>query len=155
MAHYFVTKSGVVVSKRYGDLRVISPRILKNGYAYVSLSTESGRVHKSIHSLVVNAFGGRKTGTEINHINGIKTDNRISNLEWSTRSKNSFHKCRVLGLCSGENHYKTKLKKADVIKIKRLLKLKKMSQPKIGSLFGVSEDVVGMIDRGVTWKSIK
>lgn len=73
--------------------RITSPRILslqkcRNGYLTVSL----GRKHKHalVHRLVAAAFISEPPfpGAEINHKNGIRSDNRLSNLEWVTRCEN-------------------------------------------------------------------
>ena len=73
-------------------------RILSNiksctGYLYVNFTNSSEHRHKWIHRLVALAFLGPQPTLkhEINHINGIKTDNRPENLEWVTRSQNIKH----------------------------------------------------------------
>ena len=57
----------------------------------------------------VSYFGPRPVGMQVNHKNGVKTDNRRENLEYVTAQANQLHACRVLGVRQGERHGKAKL----------------------------------------------
>lgn len=62
------------------------------GYITVMLSKDNVRNRYSIHQLVARAFIANPKGYPcINHKNGDKTDNRVSNLEWCTYQQNSTH----------------------------------------------------------------
>lgn len=68
----------------------------KNGYLRLMLTP--GRVNKSVHRLVAEAFIPNPNNKPyINHINGDKTDNRVDNLEWCTQSENMQHAKETLG----------------------------------------------------------
>lgn len=83
----------------------------KDGYRHVSLMTSTGLKSFLVHRLILQAFTG-ETGTVCNHKNGIKNDNRVVNLEWSTYSKNQLHSYAVLGrLPSNGGRGKPKRKK--------------------------------------------
>jgi hypothetical protein len=70
-------------------------KLYKNekGYELACLAKTDGSVfHKRVHRLVAQAFIPNPLGLpEVNHLNGIKTDNYVGNLEWCTTSHNAKH----------------------------------------------------------------
>jgi hypothetical protein len=81
----------------YGKIRKIKTKrelighISSQGYRRVSLSKDNKNTNRSIHRLVIQSFFGDSPDKVVNHKNGIKTDNRIENLEWVTISENTCH----------------------------------------------------------------
>ena len=72
------------------EFRLLKPLLNKDDYYYVDVYTESGKqVHKRIHRLVADAFLGSQPNLVVNHIDGNKHNNDISNLEWVTPEENS------------------------------------------------------------------
>jgi hypothetical protein len=87
----------VAVSNFEKAKRLMSEKLISSlgsrGYKTVCLTSKEGgeRVFK-VHRLVCNAFIENKYKKPmINHINGIKTDNRVENLEWCDNSENQRH----------------------------------------------------------------
>lgn len=77
--------------------RTLKQAINTNGYSFVSLRLNGKQKSVSIHRLVAIAFLANPDAKEqVNHINGVKSDNRVENLEWVTRSENVLHAYRSL-----------------------------------------------------------
>lgn len=69
----------------------------KNGYLFVCLYNKSKKHAYPVHRLVAEAFiPNTRNLTQLNHIDGDKTNNKINNLEWCTAKENNLHSARVL-----------------------------------------------------------
>jgi hypothetical protein len=65
---------------------------LHNGYLDVLLSKNGATRRRTVHRLVAEAFIPKKKGKEfVNHIDGVKSNNNVENLEWVSRSGNMRH----------------------------------------------------------------
>lgn len=136
------------------------PRLIKTtathgGYRYVILCNKAKYV-KRVHRLVAETFIPNPFNLpQINHINGVKTDNRLENLEWCTSSQNATHayqnKLRVP--TQGEINGQSKLTTDDVNKI---LKLRgSISSYKLGQHYGLKHNTILNIWNNKSWKHIR
>lgn len=137
-------------------------RILKlikgtDGYWYTVLSLSAQERRYSVHSLVARAFIGPKPlGHNINHLDGVKTNNRVENLEYSTFSRNSKHAFEIGLSPRGENHGISKLTNQQVQDIKRELRTgPRGTQARLARQYKVNQTVISKIDRGEIWTHVE
>lgn len=141
-----------------GDLPV-SEKILSasnNGYGYLrlGLTKECKVTSRVVHRLVAKAFvPNPENKPEVNHINGIKTDNRAVNLEWCTKSENQAHSHKIGLRCfKGEGAPRHKITTAQAIEIKYNCAGLKLSE--VSELYGICKAAASSIRNGKTWKDI-
>ena len=150
---YEVSNEGRVRSRVSGQPRLLKTSLTKTGRINVAVGKGKDRRTEYVHKLVLEAFiSPRPKGLEANHKNGTPSDNRVSNLEWVTRSENMVHAYRN-GLNTprrGSLCGSAKLTWKDVRKI-RGLKGKK-TQLEIAKMFGITKGNVQFILHGKTWK---
>ena len=116
---YRISTNGIILSKAKGKSeRLLYPKKCRKGYLRVGINTIYGRKNMAIHRLVALTFlENPENKKEVNHINGIKHDNRVENLEWATASENQLHSFKFLGRegglkgKTGRMHHKSKLVK--------------------------------------------
>lgn len=158
---YFCDRFGFVYSRadRHGGLgsvRKLKPSVSPNGYFQTTLcGSRSKRIYSPVHQLVALFFLERKykPHLQVNHIDGNKLNNSVTNLELVTSSENHKHAHR-LGLENqrGEKNNGSKLTWKQVHKIREHHK-SGVSCKKLGEKFNVSPGNIHHIVRGATWVS--
>lgn len=79
-----------------GKWIILKPKIWKHWYEYANLWKGRKSKWERVHRLVAHAFiPNPENKPFINHINRIKTDNRVENLEWCTQSENVLHSFKL------------------------------------------------------------
>jgi len=156
---YYITKNGNIysIAPRANRGRPIKPVKLKpykqHGYWAIDLQ-KNGRCYKKyIHRLILEAFVGLSPkGYQCRHLNGLKTDNRLSNLKWGTRAENQQDRELHGTGNQGESHGMNKHNKKFVLKVRNLCK--KYTQKDIAVMLKISQSTVSWLNtRG--WKHLK
>ncbi|MCR4329493.1 MAG: NUMOD4 motif-containing HNH endonuclease [Candidatus Roizmanbacteria bacterium] len=133
--------------------RILKP-ILVCGYLSVSLSINKKVVGKRIHRLVAKEFlNNPENKPEVNHINGVKTDNMLHNLEWCTGKENIYHACSHK-LMNGIKHRSSKLTEKQVIQIRKRYISHIYTLENISDEYGISTRAAFDILHRVSYKFI-
>lgn len=141
-------KSYIKVLK--GEL--MNPSENRDGYLQTALTKNGRTMSPMVHRLVAETFiKNPKNKPIINHKNGIKTDNRRSNLEWCTHKENMEHASRTGLRPRGEDHSHTTISNKEVLEICRLLDENVMSREEIASQYNVAVRVIHGIYLGESW----
>lgn len=140
--------------RRYHRIgQVLSSPLGNHGYPIVCLRQSGSQTTIRVYRLVAMTFLEQKPGTEVNHINGDKTDSRVENLEWVTRRENIRHAVRTgLHRCGRrENHNRAKLTEIQIADIRRRYPSKGVSTVTLGKEFGVCHSTIARIVNGIYW----
>jgi len=140
---YSITTGGRVWSVRRNIW--LAPFYVGKGYATVRLCVDGSETDIRVHRLVAEAFiPNTDSKPQVNHLNGKKWDNRLSNLEWCTARENSQHSSDM-GLNS--NHKLSYYKK---VLICQMYKLSQTRKTDLAGIFGVSVPAICYIIKTYT-----
>lgn len=160
---YSVCKEGYVYGLNGNKLK---PAIDKKGYKRVGLMINGTLKSKRVHRLVAETFIPNINNKPcVNHINGIKTDNRIENLEWVTHRENTAHAI-LNGLFSFQDSFKSKnitpkkgvlngmskLTQSDVDEIRKDFKPRIVTRKLLAKKYNVTEHCIKDVITFKSWK---
>lgn len=139
-------------------LQILKPWTIKKGKGYycVRLTDQEGTSRKFLVSrLVAYAFLGKANGREVNHVNGIPTDNCLDNIEYATHEENIQH-CWRTGLSSnfGDTHYDAKLTGDQVKIIREEYARGGVLHRELADRYGVHKSNIQAIIKRRSWKHL-
>lgn len=156
-SNYHISNNGIVKTTNFnhtGTHRLIKVFINIYGYPAVNLMERGERKRWLVHRLVAEAFIPNDTNKEtVNHKDGNKRNNHISNLEWMSVEDNlkHGHASGFVKYSKGEGHYQSKVPTKDIIEIRKLIG-SGMKGRDIASKFGVHEKYISAIKHFKTRK---
>lgn len=159
---YKVSNCGRVKRNKIGGNNTHIGKILKpgiDGWGYLQVNLCKNGKYRTIkiHKLVAQAFlGPCPKDKEVNHKDGNKQNPHIDNLEYITGSDNMKHAYR-LGLQKskkGQDNPSAKLKKKDVLEIRKLYETEKYFQRELAMRFNVTILSISRIINNKTWSHI-
>lgn len=163
--HYEVSIYGRVRSKtrvikdckstRVLKSKVLSPGVQSNNYLGVWLYKDNNRISRLVHHLVAEAFiGTRPDNTDVDHINGDRTDNSLFNLRYlsvlKNRGANSRHKNAIRPNKKGKD---IKLTQEIVLDLREAYANGENMADK-ARVLGVSASTVHSAVKGRSWQSV-
>lgn len=139
-----------------GSLKILKEKISigaldGKGYLIATLSKTNTSTRELMHRLVAKEFLSNDSNLpQVNHKDGIKTNNNVTNLEWCTASYNvqhSFDNKLQIATC-GENNHNSKFTQKEVDFIRHISKKHNLTQEFLAEVTGVSSTTIHHILRG-------
>lgn len=155
--------------KGSGVTKIMSPSKDAGGYLRTMLKRDDGVIHTiKVHRIIASTFiKNPNNKSSVNHKNGVKSDNRVENLEWCTHAENIKH-AKEHGLRwkpKGEMNPSAKVTEDIVIKIRKEWELKPkhpsgrpkkvgITRAELAKKYNVSEHIIKRIVTRKTWKHL-
>lgn len=130
----------------------LSPWLGQNGYLHISIKEGRARRKYLIHRLIALTFLGEpEIPLTVNHKDGNKLNNDLSNLEWATLAENTRHQwAKGLVDLRGSKHPSSKLKESDI----EFIRTSSISVQELAARYGVSTSAIYKVRQGVNWRSV-
>lgn len=149
--NYGVTEDGRV--KNLKRDKFLKPRFYKKtGYNYIILYGGKGPKSRTIHRLVAEAYIPNPLKKPwVNHKDGNKLNNHVSNLEWATKKENSQHAHQrgLINNAKGEEHWNSRLTQDQIMEIRE--NKDKLTNKALGTKYGVTKNYISRVRRNKRW----
>lgn len=154
---FYVAEDGRIFNSK--KQKWVTLTLLKNRYYFVSLN----RLRIYAHRVVAEVYhGNQNTKLQVNHIDGNRTNNHYTNLEWVTPlenirkawENNQFPRQYGTQNAAGEKQGRSKLKNEQVIKIREMYASGGYTPNQLAELYGVSAANIRAIVKNKSWRSL-
>jgi plasmid maintenance system antidote protein VapI len=155
--NYYLNEKGEIFSKNSGELRKLATTINNKGYECITIYMDQKKVTKKLHRMLLETFKPTDDKSlQSNHIDGVKTNNHIDNLEWVTASRNLQHsyELNLREPRKGEKNCGAKLTEIQVKELKGLYLTGKYKQKELAEIFLISDSQVSRIVNNNQWKHL-
>lgn len=150
--NYYITDDGKVWSER--TQKFLSFQYDKNGYVKVQMRSTDNKSHRySVHRLVLENFKPVENmeNLQVNHIDGNKKNNNLTNLEWTTSEENIRHAI--------DNNLRATINGASKLTPEQVIEIYRRATNgerniDLGKEFNIHPDQVGRIKNKKSWKEI-
>lgn len=85
---YFINEEGKIFSTKQKTLKQLKTRVNSRGYEEIKIQRNNYKVHRLV---AIAYISNPENLPQVNHIDGNKLNNDVSNLEWATNSDNQYH----------------------------------------------------------------
>lgn len=164
--NYQVSSNGFVKSKKRVVLiggfprvrkeRIMNQFITRYGYSFVRIVNDEGDAKNIfVHRIVASALiSNPLSKPQVNHIDGNKLNNIISNLEWVTPSENQIHAYKAgLQNQNGTRNHMAKISENDVVNIRKMY-ASGMRCSAIAKIYGTGKSNIWSVATRKTWKHV-
>jgi hypothetical protein len=143
ISKYHISPNGVVTNTKTN--KVLKQQNHSNGYKKITLTDGVNQKSFFVHRLVAEKYIKNPNNLpQVNHKDGNKQNNDVSNLEWCNNSQNQIHACKIGLKPTGNNLWNGKFTKEQIFDI-RLLRLGGMKISELSARYNTTKSTISQI----------
>lgn len=154
--NYYICEHGEILSRKtnYKKIKILKHIINQHNYHTVFLRKNGKQYNKRISNLVMETFvGAKQKGLEVDHIDGNRENDHLSNLRYVSRKEN-MEKAQMQ---KGSKQWNSKLNEQQVLEIRQKYKLishNKSNAHELSIQYNISQSTINCIVRRSAWKHV-